>query len=63
MLPEALTRTLTDVPSGDAAVAVVGMQSLVLEGAIDVESTADRLFPLYWSGLSPTKAGTPGAAQ
>jgi TetR/AcrR family transcriptional regulator len=38
-----------------AAVTIIGLQSLVVAGTIDVDGTADRLFPLFWSGLAAGK--------
>jgi len=35
-----------------AAVTIVGLQSLVVAGAIDVDGITGRLFPLFWSGLA-----------
>lgn len=33
------------------AVTIVGFQSLLTEGRIDVDRVADSLFPLFWSGM------------
>jgi TetR/AcrR family transcriptional regulator len=46
-----------------AAVTIVGLQSLVVAGGIDVDGIAGRLFPLFWSGLAaatPHKGGPEG---
>lgn len=34
------------------AVTIVGFQSLLTEGRIDVDRVADALFPLFWSGMA-----------
>jgi AcrR family transcriptional regulator len=34
------------------AVTIVGIQALVTTGGLDVDRVADRLFPLFWSGVA-----------
>ena len=36
------------------AVTIVGLRSLVTNGFLDVDATADRLFPVFWSGIAAT---------
>jgi AcrR family transcriptional regulator len=38
------------------AVTIVGLQALVISGDLDVDATAARLFPLFWSGLEPPRS-------
>lgn len=45
------------------AVTFVGLQSLLVSGGIDVETTADRLFPTFWSGVSAPRRATWRAAR
>jgi AcrR family transcriptional regulator len=46
-----------------AAVTIVGLQLLVAAGAIDVDGIADRLFPLFWSGLAAPRPDKGGAQR
>lgn len=41
------------------AVTIVGLQALVATGALDVDSVADRLFSLLWSGVAAAQANGP----
>lgn len=41
------------------AVTVVGLQSLVTTGGVDVDDVADRLFPVFWSGIAARSPGRP----
>jgi len=41
-----------------ASVTIVGLHALMVTGGIDVDGTADRLFPFFWSGIAASRAST-----
>jgi TetR/AcrR family transcriptional regulator len=46
-----------------ASVTFVGLQSLLVTGGIDVDGTADRLFPVFWEGVAAPRAKTSRAKR
>lgn len=45
------------------AVTIVGLQSLVLDGEIDVDGLAESLFPIFWDGIVRPSATRPRRKQ